>query len=52
MAAQCDLLCDRLAAQEAVTADVVDAFGQEIALLRAEVEHLQRQVASRQAPGS
>ena len=52
MVAQCDLLCDRLAAQEAVTADVVGAFGQEIALLRAEVEHLQHQVASRQGPGS
>jgi hypothetical protein len=46
VAAQCDLLVDRLTAQEAVTADVAGAFGQEIAQLRAEVLHLQRQVAS------
>ena len=52
MAARCDLLSDRLAAQESVTADVAAAFGQEITLLRAEVQHLQRQVASRQGPGS
>ena len=42
MAAHCDLLVDRLTAQEAVTADVAGAFGQEIAQLRAEVAHLRR----------
>jgi hypothetical protein len=52
LAAQCDLLSDRLAAQEAVTADVTSAFGQDIAQLRAEVLHLQRLVASLQDPGS
>ncbi len=52
MVTQCDLLSERLAAQEAVTADVAGAFGQEMALLRAEVQHLQRQVASLQDPGS
>ncbi len=52
VATRCDLLSDRLAAQEAVTADVAGALGQELALLRAEVQHLQRQVASLQDPGS
>jgi len=52
MAAQCDLLSDRLAAQEAVTADVAGAFGEEIALLRAEVQHLQRRVAPLPEPRS
>ena len=42
VAAHCDQLVDRLAAQEAVTADVAGSFGQELALLRAEVLHLQR----------
>ncbi len=50
MVAHCDLLGDRLAAQEAVTADVAGAFGQEIALLRAEVLHLQRLVAAAEDP--
>jgi hypothetical protein len=52
LAAQCDLLIDRFTAQEAVTADVAGAFGQDIAQLRAEVLHLQRQVASLRDPGS
>ena len=45
MAAHCDLLVDRLNAQEAVTADVGSTFGQEIAQLRAEVASLQRSLA-------
>ena len=40
----CDLLVERLTAQEAVTADVASSFGQEIVQLRAEVDHLQRSV--------
>jgi hypothetical protein len=44
MAAHCDQLTARLNAQEAVTADVADAFGREIALLRAEVARLQGSV--------
>jgi hypothetical protein len=51
LAARCDLLVDRLAAQEAVTADVAGALGQDLTLLRAEVLHLQRQMAPR-GPGS
>jgi len=46
IAAHCDLLGDRLAVQEAVTADVAGAFGEEITRLRAEVLHLQRLVMS------
>jgi hypothetical protein len=37
-------LAARLAAQEAITADVASSFGQEIAQLRAEVIRLQRSV--------
>jgi hypothetical protein len=48
MATQLDLLTDRLMSQEAMTADVTDAFGQELARLRAEVAHVRRSVA---APG-
>jgi hypothetical protein len=44
IAAHCDQLAARLAAQEAVTADVASSFGQEIAQLRAEVIRLQRGV--------
>ena len=51
VAAQSDLLVERLTAQEALTADVVGAFGQELALLRAEVAHLQRTVTALQDPG-
>jgi hypothetical protein len=50
IAAHCDLLADRLAAQEAVTADATGAFGEEIARLRAEVLHLQRMVSLGDAP--
>jgi hypothetical protein len=46
MAVQCDLLVDRMTAQEAVTADVAASFGREIVQLRAEVVHLQRDLAS------
>ena len=42
----CDLLADRLTAQEAVTQDVAESFGQEIVQLRAEVLRLQTQVAA------
>ncbi len=45
-----DLLVDRLAVQEAVTADVTGTFSEEIAQLRAEVHHLQRMVTSLQRP--
>ena len=50
IATHCDLLADRLAAQEAVTADVTGAFGEEITRLRAEVLHLQRLVSLRDTP--
>jgi hypothetical protein len=46
IAAHCDLLGDRLAVLEAVTADVAAAYGEEISRLRAEVLHLQRLVVS------
>ena len=52
VAVHCDLLVDRLAAQEAVTADVAGSFGQELALLRAEVLHLQRTLRGLQDPES
>jgi hypothetical protein len=52
MAAQCDLLVDRLTSQEAVTADVSDAFGQELTLLRAEVAHVRRMLATLRDPTS
>jgi hypothetical protein len=50
VAAHCDHVVDRLASQEAVTADLASAYGEEIARLRAEVLHLQRVVASLQGP--
>ena len=50
IATHCDLLTDRLAAQEAITADVTHSFGEEIARLRAEVLHLQRVVLSLHDP--
>ena len=46
IATHCDLLADRLAAQEAVTQDVAEAFGQELVQLRAEVVRLQTHVTS------
>jgi uncharacterized protein YceH (UPF0502 family) len=51
-AMQCDLLADRLAAQEAVTADVAGALGQEVTQLRAEVAHLQRSLDTLRDPAS
>jgi hypothetical protein len=45
IATQLDLLVDRLASQEAMTADIADTFGQELARLRAEVTHVRRSVA-------
>jgi hypothetical protein len=42
MAMHMDLLIDRLASQEAVTSDVADAFGRDLALLRAEVARVRR----------
>jgi len=45
------LLIDRVNAQEAVSADVAAALGQEIVQLRAEVVHLERSLVSlRDAP--
>jgi hypothetical protein len=52
MVAHCDQLTARLNAQEAVTADVADTFGQEIVWLRAEVAHLQRSVDALGGTGS
>jgi len=51
MVTQSDLLSDRLASQEAVTADIVDGFGQEIAQLRAEVMHLRHGLAASKDKG-
>ncbi len=50
IAARCDLLADRLAAHETVTADATGAFGEELTRLRAEVLHLQRLVSLRDTP--
>jgi hypothetical protein len=52
MATQLDLLTDRLTSLEAMTADITDAFGQELARLRAEVTHVQRSVAAPRELGS
>jgi hypothetical protein len=52
MAQRCDLLLDRLATQEAVTADIAASFGQEIVQLRAEVIHLQRNLDPLRDPAS
>jgi hypothetical protein len=46
IADHCDQLADRLAAREAVSADVAGTFGEEVARLRAEVLHLQRLASS------
>jgi hypothetical protein len=46
VAAQCDAVIDRLGAQEAITADVTATFGEELARLRAEVQHLRRLTGS------
>jgi len=50
IAAHCDALSDRLAAQEALTADVASVLGEEITRLRAEVTHLRRIVEARHDP--
>ena len=50
IAAQCDLLADRLAAHETVSADVTGAYGEDITRLRAEALHLQRLVSLRDTP--
>ncbi len=42
LAARCDEVLDRLAAQEALAADLVGTLGAELTRLRAEVLHLQR----------
>jgi hypothetical protein len=52
IATQLDLLVDRLASQEAMTADITDAFGQELARLRAEVTHVRRSAAAPRESGS
>jgi hypothetical protein len=52
MATQLDLLTDRLMSQEAITADITDAFGRELARLRAELTHVRRGVATPREPGS
>ncbi len=50
VAAQCDLIVDRLASHEAITGDVTRTYGEEIAQLRSEVLHLQRVVESDHRP--
>jgi hypothetical protein len=50
MVMQCDLLADRISAREAVSAEVADALGEELALLRGEVSHLHRLVGSPPEP--
>jgi hypothetical protein len=50
IAIQCDLLADRIAARDAVGAEVADSLGEEVALLRGEVSHLQRLVGSPPEP--
>jgi hypothetical protein len=50
IATQCDLLADRIAARDAVGADVADSFGEEVTRLRAEVLHLQRLSAAPSEP--
>lgn len=43
---QCDALTDRVRALESLTSEVTGVFGQELAQLRAEVQHLRRIVTS------
>jgi hypothetical protein len=52
LALHSDVLLERITAQEAVTADVTGAFGQEIAQLRAEVMHLRRSLTAPGRPDS
>jgi hypothetical protein len=46
LVAHCDVLAERVSAQEAMVADVTSSFGHEIVQLRAEVIDLRRHVAS------
>jgi hypothetical protein len=48
LVAQCDLITERLAALESLTANVTDTFGEEVTLLRAEVLHLRRTASTAQ----
>jgi hypothetical protein len=50
LASQCDAIGNRITQQEAITRDITGAFGEELALLRAEVQHLQRICASQENP--
>jgi hypothetical protein len=50
IATQCDLLADRIAARDTVSADVTDSFGEEVTRLRSEVLHLQRLSAAESEP--
>lgn len=50
IAAQCDVIADRLATQETITGDITRAYGEEISQLRSEVIHLQRVVGSTRPP--
>jgi (p)ppGpp synthase/HD superfamily hydrolase len=50
IATQCDLLADRIAARDTVSADIADSFGEEVTRLRAEVLHLQRLTATPPEP--
>jgi len=43
---RCQVISDRLGSLEALTSDVTDAFGSELAQLRAEVAHLRVLIAS------
>ena len=52
LAAHCDQIADRLAAQEALVQEVTEAFGEDVTRLRAEVLRLQRLIPSENAkPG-
>jgi hypothetical protein len=50
IATQCDLLADRIAARDTVSADIADSFGEEVTRLRSEVLHLQRLSAAESGP--
>jgi hypothetical protein len=51
-AAHCDILVDRITAQEVLTADLAATFGRDITELRAEVAHLRRSLDALRDPGS
>jgi hypothetical protein len=52
LATQLDLLTDRVMSQEAMTADITDAYGQDLARLRAELTHVRRSVEAPRDQGS